>query len=567
MASRIISTGLVAVLFSLVFGSTVAVAAETTVTVGASGLAPAQLEIAVGDSVRWVNQDSARHRLRTASGPEDFDIDLDAGASGSFTFTLPGTYQYGDERNKDNAAFSGTIVVAGASTGGGGGTAGLEVRMAGRVFSPRTLQVPVGATVTFINDDARDHTATDRAGAWDSGNMAPGATFQQTFTTDATYEYFCVLHPDMVGTIVVGNGGGGAAAPPPPPPVTTTGDVSIFDFGYTPATLTVPVGTTVTWVNNGVAPHTVTDRAGRFDSGILNRGQTYRRTFDQPGTYEYFCTLHPDMVARIVVPDASGNAPPPVAPPPPPPVTSTGDISIFDNGYNPATLTVPVGTTISWVNNGVAPHTVTDRAGRFDSGILNRGQTYRRTFNQAGTYEYFCTIHPGMTARIVVTDASGNAPPPPEETLPTPEVASHGEGPAASGEVEMLDFEFAPQALTVEVGTTVAWVNSGVAPHTVTARDGSFDSGIKASGERFEYTFTELGTFEYFCTLHPDMVGTVTVVAAGGDVAGAAVAAAGVAAAPPRPRLGTYLAYGFVVILVGGMVTGMVLLKRALASV
>ena len=628
-----------------------AVAAEKVVTVTAAGISPAPVEVAVGDSVRWVNQDAARHRFRTSSGPEGFDIDLDPGASGSFTFTLPGTYQYGDERNRDNPSYRGTIVVAGDV--GGGGATGNEIRMANRVFTPGRLSVPVGTTVTFLNDDGRDHTATDRAGAFDSGTMRPGAAFQQTFATDATYEYFCVIHPDMVGSIVVGSGGGGAAPPPPlppvagsgdvqivdfgytpstltvaqgaavswvntgvaphtvtassgvfdsgilsrgatfsrtftnagtfsyfctlhpdmkgtilvtgadgappppeapplpPPPVAVSRDVSIFDFGYNPASKTVPVGTTVKWVNNGVAPHTVTDRALRFDSGLLGRGDVYRKTFTTPGTYEYFCSLHPNMVARIVVPDASGSAPPPAPPPPSPPPPAGGDIQVIDFAYTPADLSVPVGTTLTWVNTGVALHTVTDRAGRFDSGFMNIGDSFVRTFSEPGTYEYFCTIHPDMVGLVTVADGSGIAPPAPETSSPAAVVVG-------SGEIAMADFTFTPQTVTVEAGTSLAWVNAGAAMHTVTANDGSFDSGFKATGERFEMSFDAIGRFDYFCVIHPQMTGTVIVVAAAGDAA-SAIPGGG-------PGAGTYLAYGFLVIVIGGMVTGMVLLKRGLSS-
>jgi plastocyanin len=70
---------------------------------------------------------------------------------------------------------------------------------------------------------------------------------------------------------------------------------------FSPATLTVKVGTTVTWVNRDSAPHTVTSMNGTFDSGNMNSGASYKFTFSQPGTYLYTCTYHSWMKGTIVV--------------------------------------------------------------------------------------------------------------------------------------------------------------------------------------------------------------------------------------------------------------------------
>jgi plastocyanin len=96
---------------------------------------------------------------------------------------------------------------------------------------------------------------------------------------------------------------------------------------------------------------------------------------------------------------------------------------------------------------------------------------------------------------------------------------------AASTTVTITDFEFTPAAITVDVGDTVTWANEGPTPHSATASDGSFDTGIYGEGESRSHTFDQAGTFAYICTPHPFMKGTVTVQAAstggGGDDAGA----------------------------------------------
>ena len=83
--------------------------------------------------------------------------------------------------------------------------------------------------------------------------------------------------------------------------------VSIEDFFFSPANMTVAPGTTVTWVNNGRAPHTSTADDGAWDSGTLQPGESFSFTFDQAGTYTYLCTIHPDMTGTITVSGGGGG--------------------------------------------------------------------------------------------------------------------------------------------------------------------------------------------------------------------------------------------------------------------
>ncbi len=77
--------------------------------------------------------------------------------------------------------------------------------------------------------------------------------------------------------------------------------VTIAKFMFGPDTLTVPVGATVTWTNDDTDPHTVVAKDGSFRSAALTKGGTYQHTFDKPGTYQYLCSIHPFMVATVVV--------------------------------------------------------------------------------------------------------------------------------------------------------------------------------------------------------------------------------------------------------------------------
>jgi plastocyanin len=76
--------------------------------------------------------------------------------------------------------------------------------------------------------------------------------------------------------------------------------LAIKEFRFSQPSLTVPVGTTVTWVNQDADAHTVTADDGRFTSTGLDRGEQFSYQFTAPGTYAYHCALHPHMTARIV---------------------------------------------------------------------------------------------------------------------------------------------------------------------------------------------------------------------------------------------------------------------------
>jgi plastocyanin len=100
----------------------------------------------------------------------------------------------------------------------------------------------------------------------------------------------------------------------------TTKTVMIKNYAFSPATLTVNVGDTVTWTNMDTAPHTVTVSSGpvKFNSGNLSTGESFSYTFTAAGTYSYYCAVHPDMVAKVVV-NGSGTTPSPTPTPVPTP--------------------------------------------------------------------------------------------------------------------------------------------------------------------------------------------------------------------------------------------------------
>jgi plastocyanin len=87
------------------------------------------------------------------------------------------------------------------------------------------------------------------------------------------------------------------------PALATPGDatVTIGNFTFGPMAVTVPAGATVTWVNEDDVPHTVRAIDGAFHSRALDTDEKFSFTFNTPGVYSYFCSLHPKMTAKVIV--------------------------------------------------------------------------------------------------------------------------------------------------------------------------------------------------------------------------------------------------------------------------
>jgi plastocyanin len=97
-----------------------------------------------------------------------------------------------------------------------------------------------------------------------------------------------------LATLFVALGGGNRASDPV--------EVKIDNFSFSPATLTVPVGTTVRWVNHDDIPHTVvSEDKTTFKSKVLDTDDSFTHTFDKTGSYPYYCTIHPKMTAKVIV--------------------------------------------------------------------------------------------------------------------------------------------------------------------------------------------------------------------------------------------------------------------------
>lgn len=122
---------------------------------------------------------------------------------------------------------------------------------------------------------------------------------------------------------------------------------------------------------------------------------------------------------------SSGEAEPPAPPPPPAQVeasaatqssgtaraSASATVSVGDNFYSPRSVSIAIGDTVTWNNNGQAPHTATADNGSFDTGSFGPGQSRSNTFNSAGTISYYCTIHGRVqsgTVRVLATSGGGS---------------------------------------------------------------------------------------------------------------------------------------------------------------
>ena len=98
-----------------------------------------------------------------------------------------------------------------------------------------------------------------------------------------------------------------AAPRAPSADATKSAEIQIANFHYTPPTLVVAPGTTVTWKNADDSPHSVREKDGKFKSAALDTDDKFSQTFAAPGEYEYFCSIHPYMTGKIVVKPAGSS--------------------------------------------------------------------------------------------------------------------------------------------------------------------------------------------------------------------------------------------------------------------
>jgi plastocyanin len=184
------------------------------------------------------------------------------------------------------------------------------------------------------------------------------------------------------------------------------------------------------------------------------------------------------------------------------------DSSIQGNpDYEPDIAYVPKGNIVEWTNVDSVAHTVTssvDFGETFDSNSMDANDKFTLDTNKLaiGEYEYMCNFHPWMIATLVIEE--------PKEDVKI-------SIPQGAGIQQIGQVYYDPEVVTVAVGTSVVWENIDSVVHTVTSGNsqegpnGSFDSGMINAGESFKFTFNVPGKQDYYCMVHPWMVGSVDV--------------------------------------------------------
>lgn len=280
-------------------------------------LAPAD-SITVGDTITWTNEGKRPHTVTDRGGQFGTDPIL-PGAKATTEFDTPGTYELFCEINPSR--MNATVVVL------PGDAAPTQVRIQAfdelregetKRFDPARLEVASGTRLILANVGGLRHSLKAETGdvaipvvepGAENGRFA-GANGSVVVEEPGTYPFFCEIHPQaMKGTLVVTDDRVDAQDLPPPEPEEPDPDaeVGITDFAFEETNLTVARSARVTWMNTGSAPHTATFDDVPLDTGRLTAGKTATLTApEQPGTYSYYCAVHPDLMraALTVVPAA-----------------------------------------------------------------------------------------------------------------------------------------------------------------------------------------------------------------------------------------------------------------------
>ncbi len=215
-----------------------------------------------------------------------------------------------------------------------------------------------------------------------------------------------------------------------------------------------------------------------------------------------------------------------------------------NNCFNPSTMTVTAGTTVTWHNGDKVSHTVTsgnpsdNQTGTiFDSSLISPGKSFNFTFKDPGTYNYFCQVHPWMTGKVIVTSAVANSSPTNSGSMsgmqssPTNSGSMSGiplsnvspnvvitSGAATLTSCAETSTCFNPSMLYITPGTTVTWKNNDIVSHDVIyGSPGSdsttalFNSNTLSPGQTFTYQFAHSGIYPYYDKTYPWEIGFVYV--------------------------------------------------------
>ena len=328
-----LAVAVVAVWIALTGGRAAAQQAEQGEIVDFEILVPDE-PLTVGDSIEFTNNGERPHTVTDRGNTFDTDAVL-PGDSASVTFDAPGTYAVFCRINPGQMNAN-VVVEEGDEPPAAVRVQTLDPAREGEElgFDPNELEVATGTEITVANVGGARHSLTAEDGSFDTGIIEPGAEEgrfagnNESFVVNepGVFNFQCQIHPGaMRGTLTVAGepvaGGGQQQSEPPPEEPAEQGEVAVAateidigDFFFEPPEAEVQPGAEVTWTNTGQAPHTATfdDVEGRIqglDAGEMAPGDTASIVApDAPGSYSYFCAIHPAQMRAVLVVAAPGGA-------------------------------------------------------------------------------------------------------------------------------------------------------------------------------------------------------------------------------------------------------------------
>jgi plastocyanin len=503
--------------------------------------APATVSAVPGDTVTWHWTEARSHNITANAGQTDTWASANK-SSGTYahTFSTTGTFTY---RCTLHSGMNGSVTVSSSP----------PPPPPPDTTAPNTpsavLATAADATVTV---DWADSSASDLAnyvverrigtGGWSAVATPTASVYTDVSVANGTSYSYRVSAADTTGNTSAASSIVSATPVAPPPTAgPATRHVAIANYTFGPAALTIKTGDTVAWDWSGSdLNHSVTSTSGTpsFDShlGLADNQITgppaggFSRTFSQIGSYTYICRIHTDMTGTINV----------TAPPTTPDTTAPAAPG--------ATVATPSDASVSidWADS-TAPD--------FSNYVIQR-QVDGGAWTTIGSPVASIFIDTGVTDgtsysyRVTAVDMTGNVSGAGTVVVATPVAAPPA--PVVAGpvtrHVAIANYQYAPSTMTVNSGDTVEWDWTGPdLNHSVSSLGGALQSleshlgalvgailGPPAPGN-YSHTFPDVGSYQYFCRVHPDMTGSVRVVASGAPDTQPANPPSG---APPAPTAG-----------------------------
>jgi plastocyanin len=257
-------------------------------------------------------------------------------------------------------------------------------------YDPENLNVPTGVGIQWINNDNAPHTVTslkDDGKSFDSSIILPNGnyTLDTSALDESEYEYFCTIHPYMKAKFTMGTDAAANASEPNSQNNSGTGNISTAAAGSKQQAANGTNENNTENISNG----------NNSTEGIIDAAKN--NSTNIPQVSKANGTSVTNMSAGTSTSSISAVS-----------IVSGSSLPSNREFYVPKTVETTVGSMINWKNEDFGPHTVTSgdmttgKTGVFDSNIMQKGSTFSFLFDKVGEYDYFCTLHPFMTGRVIV---------------------------------------------------------------------------------------------------------------------------------------------------------------------